>query len=54
MFRSVSSVSGSRLGVVCPDPVGVLVGLDGLEVATSYVGRSSDIGVLAGVRTAVL
>lgn len=34
--------------------VGVRLGLPGLLVATSYVGKSSDIGVRAGVRTAVL
>lgn len=35
VFRVVSSDRVSRLGVVAPDLVGVLLGLDGLEVAIS-------------------
>lgn len=57
VFLWVSSVNVSRLlvgeGVVCPLR-GECEGLAGLLVAISYVGRSSLIGVLAGVRTAVL
>lgn len=56
MFLSVSSVRVSRLraglGVECL--LGDRTGDDGLEVAISYVGRSSEMGVRAGVRTAVL
>jgi hypothetical protein len=61
VFLSVSSVKVSKLlvgdGVVFPDlgvRIGVRIGEEGLEVAISYVGRSSDMGVRAGVRTAVL
>lgn len=56
VFLSVSSrrVSRLRAGLVLPLLVGVLLGLEGREVAISYVGRSSEIGVRAGVRTAVL
>ena len=54
VFLSVSSVRVSRLpGVLVPE-LGVREGDAGLEVAVSYVGKSSDIGVRAGVRTAVL
>lgn len=57
VFLSVSSLSGSRLRCglgVAERVVGVLVGLEGREVAISYEGRSSEMGVRAGVRTAVL
>ena len=57
VLRSVSSVSVSRLCVDggLPLPLrGCCSGVVGLLVAISYVGRSSLMGVRAGVRTAVL
>jgi hypothetical protein len=54
VFRSVSSDTVFRvLGVLVPE-LGVCAGDEGLEIAVSYVGRSSEAGVRAGVRTAVL
>jgi hypothetical protein len=54
-LRSVSSTTGARpeAGEGCEGP-GVVDGLDGLDVARSYVGKSSETALRPGVRTAVL